>query len=489
MVPKVAGKGRSFKGAALYYLHDKGALTADRVAFAHTENLPTRDPDAAARFMAWTAMNADTLKARAGGSAKGRKLSQPVYTYSLSWAPGETPSAAEMIDAARETMRELGIQEHEALIVAHKDEPHPHVHVIVNRVHPLTGVAAKLSNDHLKLSGWAEAFERRQGQIRCEQRVENNARRRDGEFVKDRGSSADREFYRWRRERMREVFEQRHGEMTALDARHRGEREALFKDKEQRIATQRAVRKERARPYWATLYAAQRHEVKLCKTAQATVWTRLRYFLHTSAREYFRLEKSERSGFLKAAFHAAAGTRDPMQALERKHERQRATLSANAKREILADIKASNQQYRAELAALRERHAQEREQLGREQAAQSEQRARAIKSGEDREEHREQLTEQRRRDIRENARDLTEARAPGSGLTKSFKEAGRPSASKVAQEPETKEAELDTPPTEAERLEAFRRQAAELADRIKGRSVGRDPKQRGKNPDDPSRER
>ena len=109
MVPKVAGKGRSFKGAGLYYLHDKKALTPERVAFTHTENLPTRDADKAIKCMAYTAMRQHELKARAGGSTKGRKLEQPVYCYSLSWAPGEEPTQEEMIEAAKDTLRELGM--------------------------------------------------------------------------------------------------------------------------------------------------------------------------------------------------------------------------------------------------------------------------------------------------------------------------------------------------------------------------------------------
>ena len=84
MVPKVAGKGRSFKGAGLYYLHDKKALTRERVAFTHTENLPTRDPDKAIKCMAWTALRANEIKARSGASTKGRKMTDPVYCYSLS---------------------------------------------------------------------------------------------------------------------------------------------------------------------------------------------------------------------------------------------------------------------------------------------------------------------------------------------------------------------------------------------------------------------
>src|SRR5258708_39966484 len=72
----------------------------------------------------------------------------------------------------------------QAIIVAHADEPQGHVHIIVNRVHPVTGKAATLSNSKLKLSQWAEAYERRRGKVYCPQRVSNNARRSRGEFVR-----------------------------------------------------------------------------------------------------------------------------------------------------------------------------------------------------------------------------------------------------------------------------------------------------------------
>ena len=83
MVPKATKKGRSFKGAALYYLHDKGALTDERVAFTHTLNLATDDPHMAARMMAYTAMHQSQIKQAAGEVATGRKLTLPVYVYSL----------------------------------------------------------------------------------------------------------------------------------------------------------------------------------------------------------------------------------------------------------------------------------------------------------------------------------------------------------------------------------------------------------------------
>src|SRR5688572_1133016 len=181
MIPKIAAKGKSFKGAGDYYLHDKNADTKERVAFTHTLNLPTDDPDKAIRLMARTAMRQQQIKAANDNAVKtGRKLEKPVYTYSLSWSPDETPTREHMIDAATETLDVLGLQGHEVLMVSHNDEPHAHIHLIVNRVHPETGLAAKLSNDRLKLSKWAEEYEKKQGKIRCEQRVENNEKRRQG---------------------------------------------------------------------------------------------------------------------------------------------------------------------------------------------------------------------------------------------------------------------------------------------------------------------
>ena len=71
--------------------------------------------------------------------------------------------------------------------MAHRDG-HPHVHVIVNRVDAESGKAAGFSRSKLRLSQWAEGYERGQGWIRCSRRVANNLRRRRGERVRDRVS-------------------------------------------------------------------------------------------------------------------------------------------------------------------------------------------------------------------------------------------------------------------------------------------------------------
>ena len=239
MIPRVAQLGTSFMGAgayylhdvrsdqdepirkaqqiapADYYLHDKGAQSAKRVAYTETLNLPTRDAEKAMKVMAWTAAHASDIRqcavaaaAKAAGLPydeyvrrtnpfRGRKGSKCVYAYSLAWSPEQdTPSHKEMAEAAKQTLQTLGMDGHQAVLVVHNDKAHPHIHVVVNRVHPRTGLYADYSRDRLKLSAWAEGYERRTGRILCWERVENNRRRGNGEFVRHEPiSRADHEWW------------------------------------------------------------------------------------------------------------------------------------------------------------------------------------------------------------------------------------------------------------------------------------------------------
>ena len=61
--------------------------------------------------------------------------------YSLNWAKNEKPDRQEMSRAAEGSLKALGMERHQALIVSHRDGQ-PHVHVIANRVEPESGKAA-----------------------------------------------------------------------------------------------------------------------------------------------------------------------------------------------------------------------------------------------------------------------------------------------------------------------------------------------------------
>ena len=194
MIATVHTGGGSFKGVVDYCLSEgrtrederdeRGEDKAGRVAWSETRNVAAEDPRQAARVMAATASRSEDLKQLAGVKAGGRALEKPVCHYSLSWGKDEKPNLQEMGRAVTESLEKMGLADRQAVMIAHRDTEHPHVHVVVNRVSVEDGRAAKLGNSYLKLSRWAEGYEREQGRIRCPQRVENNAGRDRGEWVR-----------------------------------------------------------------------------------------------------------------------------------------------------------------------------------------------------------------------------------------------------------------------------------------------------------------
>lgn len=181
MVPDIAKAGHSFNGAFAYYLHDKRQegdqehpTTADRVAWTETRNLASDNTTTAKRVMIETARQADELKAASGVKNTGRKSTAHVYAYSLAWHPDEAEglTRAEMVRAVDSSLKVLGAEDHQAVIVCHMERNHPHVHVILNRVHPETGKMLTTSNDRLELSKWANEYERKRGRIVTPKREE-----------------------------------------------------------------------------------------------------------------------------------------------------------------------------------------------------------------------------------------------------------------------------------------------------------------------------
>ena len=62
----------------------------------------------------------------------------------------------------------------QCVIVCHRDQPHPHVHCIVNRVDPADGRMAVLSKDRERLSQWAHAYESERGPLLTPKRAERH---------------------------------------------------------------------------------------------------------------------------------------------------------------------------------------------------------------------------------------------------------------------------------------------------------------------------
>ena len=173
MVPRIHAGGKSFSGLVEYLTHDaaipgdRHPNTGERVGWVEVENLPDCQPRTVAAVMRATARDAAVLKELAGVSAKGRALTKPVYHYSLSWAKDEGPTRDDMLTAARESLKTLGMRDRQALIVQHTDRAHRHCHIVVNRVSPEDGRAASRTHDARALSAWARTWERQRGGVRC----------------------------------------------------------------------------------------------------------------------------------------------------------------------------------------------------------------------------------------------------------------------------------------------------------------------------------
>ena len=171
MIPKVSRCGTSFKGLFAYCMTDKNASTNQRVDWTRAVNVPDLGRDTW-KAMVHTVRSAEHLKRHHGASPRGRKLERPVFTYSLSWAPDQNPDQAHMEETALKSLAALGLEDHEAWIVSHNDTAHPNLHVIVNRVHPLTGYAASIDQSARTLQRFASNYERAT-KIYCLEREKN----------------------------------------------------------------------------------------------------------------------------------------------------------------------------------------------------------------------------------------------------------------------------------------------------------------------------
>ena len=73
-----------------------------------------------------------------GVASLNPRCKDAVCHYELSWPPGERPTRPQWAGSALHTLKALGYQGHQFLIVAHDDKKHFHIHIMVNKVHPGT---------------------------------------------------------------------------------------------------------------------------------------------------------------------------------------------------------------------------------------------------------------------------------------------------------------------------------------------------------------
>lgn len=131
-------KGRGFAGLARYLETGRDGTSPDRVEWIEARNLPTNDPHTASLLMRATA-------------AQSVRVQKPVYHIALSFDPDDGVDRAAMVRVADRLLNDLGLDEHQALIVAHGDTRHAHVHLMINRVHPETFRAWDHRHDYARI--------------------------------------------------------------------------------------------------------------------------------------------------------------------------------------------------------------------------------------------------------------------------------------------------------------------------------------------------
>ena len=69
----------------------------------------------------------------------------PINHYVLSWPAGEQPTPAQVEEAVDLFLDELGLTGHPVFYGLHADTDHRHLHLMVNRVHPVTRKAVEIN--------------------------------------------------------------------------------------------------------------------------------------------------------------------------------------------------------------------------------------------------------------------------------------------------------------------------------------------------------
>jgi hypothetical protein len=98
-----------------------------------------------------------------GVASLNNRCKDAVCHYELAWPPGERPTRPQWADCALHTMKALGYEGHQFMIVAHDDKRHFHIHIMLNKVHLETLRAHTPYRDWFTLDAAARFLEAKYG--------------------------------------------------------------------------------------------------------------------------------------------------------------------------------------------------------------------------------------------------------------------------------------------------------------------------------------
>ena len=209
---------------------------------------------------------------------------------------------------------------------------------------------------------------------------------------------------------------------AALDARHERQRDLLRIERDCRIEERRKRIRDATRADWRDLYAIQKQERGRLDAAQGNAWTRLRHFVRTHGDEFRTAGRGARKEMLKGAFRALVGSKRQYADLEQKQLAERKAYGRVLKVKAEELTKSIRKDHVRQLAELQKRQEQERHELRMRQSEQSQEQAREIKEGRDREVFRREQQEKRDEEVQENKADVSKQRVAGKAKSVSLKD-------------------------------------------------------------------
>ena len=177
---------KGFKRLASYLAGETRQLTPDRVNWSFGVNLETTEPEIAAAIMEATA-------------AVNTRCQTPAYHFMVSFDPKDAlngkVNSAIMREIAEELVKRMGLSEYQALVFSHKDRKHPHIHFLVNRIHPETGKALSRHEDGKRLAELCREIARERGL----NVARDKARDAERTLVEELGPVTEGDYWRSRR--------------------------------------------------------------------------------------------------------------------------------------------------------------------------------------------------------------------------------------------------------------------------------------------------
>lgn len=382
-----AAQGASFKGAMAYYTHDKreagmdrNPTTSERVAWAETRNMLTDRTDTATKIMISTAERSAQLKREAGIRATGRQGTKPVAAFSLAWHPDEakTLDRDEMTRAADHALKVMGLDKCQAVIIAHRDTAHPHVHVVVNRVSPEDGRMAKIDPNRVrKLDRWANDYEKERGQVYSEKRAEKYER-----IDERRKKHPDREERaRYIEEKRQSAAERPQGAAQALRERSEGlkarsreqwsvlgrtyaqAKTAVYDRWRAPMKEEYGRQKVEAKQIWRSYFAEQRKDEADRKEMGRSVTGRLGLAIAAAREDIRSSDPGTRPGIARLTFAYFLSEELREQVFKQQEPKEREAIAAEIKRTGEERIAEFKKERLGELDQVRAEYVQGRENL------------------------------------------------------------------------------------------------------------------------------